>query len=56
MSCGDLEPYYAISFIHYAHPERRAGFRRFAEVLARSMATPRVSPVAWSFWARMKLP
>lgn len=38
MSSGGDEAYYAISFISYALPHRRAGFYRFAEVLARTMA------------------
>lgn len=37
MACGE-EPRYAISFISYAHPENRAGFQQFAEVLARTTA------------------
>ncbi len=38
MASSDDEPYYALSFISYARPEDRAGFFRFADFLARSMA------------------
>jgi FAD/FMN-containing dehydrogenase len=38
MTSGSDEPYYAISFISYAAPSQRAGFQRFAEFLASSMA------------------
>jgi hypothetical protein len=37
MASGE-EPCYALSFISYVHPRRRAGFFHFAEVLARSLA------------------
>lgn len=36
-SDGD-EPWYAVSFISYAHPRKRAGFIQFADILARTMA------------------
>ena len=39
MSSGDAEPWYALSFISYAHPSRRDSFYRFADVLARTMAS-----------------
>ena len=38
MTGGSDEPSYAISFISYAAPAKRAGFLRFAEFLASSMA------------------
>ena len=38
MASGSDEPYYAISFISYAAPAKRAGFLRFADFLANSMA------------------
>ncbi len=37
MASGD-EPRYALSFISYARPDQRAGFRQFARLIARSMA------------------
>ncbi len=39
MASGTGEPYYALSFISYAHPTRRDSFFRFAEILASTMAT-----------------
>lgn len=38
MASGE-EPYYAVSFISYARPDRRDGFFAFADVLARTAAT-----------------
>jgi FAD/FMN-containing dehydrogenase len=39
MTSGDDQPRYALSLISYARPERRQSFLRFADFLARSMAT-----------------
>lgn len=39
MTGGATEPYYALSFISYAHPTRRESFVRFAQTLASTMAT-----------------
>jgi len=38
MSSGGGEPYYALSFISYAHPARRDAYFEFARVLAGAMA------------------
>lgn len=38
MAEGGGETHYAISFITYSRPKRRAGFFKFADVLARTMA------------------
>src|SRR5262249_7185948 len=38
MASGGDEPYYALSFISYAHPSTRHGYFEFASVLAGAMA------------------
>lgn len=50
MAAGRDEDWYALSFISYDRPDERAGFFRFAELLARSMAGLFGARPHWGKW------
>lgn len=50
MASGGDEDWYALSFISYDRPDERAGYFRFAELLARSMAALFGARPHWGKW------